>query len=249
MIDEIQINNNLVVYEDVYKAIELIPKEEEKAAAALALLRYGCGGIEYNGDNIFIKMILQQAHVGIDIAKEKYHKSIENGKKGGRIKQYDDNKIIELKEQGLTNKEVAKIIGCSEKTVERANVAHRQNRQTTDTDRQNLNINNNINNNINKQYKEKDSVFFEKKDTNSVPQKEEKKKTNLNDKSKQLIKIMENDYINDKFDSFCKGVYELMYDYLVNDKAMYTEPTDELYEYVIDTYQQIYDTDELPQLK
>ena len=51
--------NNMIVYEDVYKAIEFIPTEEEKAAAALALLRYGCGGIDYNGDNFIIKVILQ----------------------------------------------------------------------------------------------------------------------------------------------------------------------------------------------
>ena len=52
----------------------------------------------------------------------------------------------------MTNKQVAEIMGCSEKTVERANSAYRQNRQNktdeTDTDRQtdgkNLNINKNI---------------------------------------------------------------------------------------------------------
>ena len=40
----------------------------------------------------------------------------------------------------MTNKQVAELMGCSEKTVERANVAYRQNRQNktdeTDTDRQ-----------------------------------------------------------------------------------------------------------------
>ena len=45
---------NMVVYADVYKTIYLIPTAEERAAAAMALLDYGCGGLEYEGDSIFI---------------------------------------------------------------------------------------------------------------------------------------------------------------------------------------------------
>lgn len=153
----------MLVYADVYKAIDFIPTEEEKAAAALALLRYGCGGIEYEGNNIFIKMIMQQAKIGIDKAQARYNKATENGKKGGRAKQFKDEEITALKSQGLTNKEVAAVLGCSEKTVQRANVANRQNGQNTqtditdksketdktDTDGQNLNKNINMNKNSN----------------------------------------------------------------------------------------------------
>lgn len=156
----------MIVYADVYKAIDFIPTEEEKAAAALALLKYGCGGIEYEGDNIFIKMIMQQAKIGIDKAQARYNKATENGKKGGRTKQFKDEEITALKSQGMTNKEVAAVLGCSEKTVQRANVANRQNGQNTktditdksketdktDTDRHNLNNNININSNSNIDY-------------------------------------------------------------------------------------------------
>ena len=160
---------NVLIYADVCKTIELIPTEEERAAAALALLRYGSRGIEYEGDNIFIKMILQQAMIGIDKAKSRYNKATENGKKGGRAKQFKDEEIIALKSQGMTNIEVAAALGCSEKTVQRANVANRQNGQNiytdntdkkdikentdkTDTDRHNLNNNININSNSNIDY-------------------------------------------------------------------------------------------------
>lgn len=159
----------MIVYEDVYKTIEMLPTEEEKAAAALALLRYGCGGIEYNGECLYIRLIMQQAKVGIDNAKARYNKATENGKKGGRAKQFKDEEITALKSQGMTNKEVAAALGCSEKTVQRANVANRQNGQNiytdntdkkdttentdkTDTDIQNLNKNININNNSNIDY-------------------------------------------------------------------------------------------------
>ena len=50
---------NVLIYADVCKAIEIIPIEEERAAAALALLRYGSRGIEYEGDNILIQVIMQ----------------------------------------------------------------------------------------------------------------------------------------------------------------------------------------------
>lgn len=41
-------------------------------------------------------------------------------------KQFKDEEITALKSQGMTNKEVAAVLGCSEKTVQRANVANRQ---------------------------------------------------------------------------------------------------------------------------
>lgn len=179
---------NMIIYADVYKAIDFIPAEEEKAAAALALLRYGCGGIEYEGDNIFIKMIMQQAKIGIDKAQARYNKATENGKKGGRTKQFKDEEITALKSQGMTNKEVAAALGCSEKTVQRANVANRQNGQNTqtditdksketdktDTDRHNLNKNININNNCNMQqtnsFKEKIAEYGRKLKTEEEKQ-------------------------------------------------------------------------------
>ena len=50
---------NALIFADVCKTIELIPTEEERAAAALALLRYGSRGIKYEGDNILIQVIMQ----------------------------------------------------------------------------------------------------------------------------------------------------------------------------------------------
>ena len=162
---------NMVVYADVYKTIRLIPIAEERAAAAMALLDYGCGGLEYEGDSIFIQMIMQQAKIGIDKAQERYNKSIENGKKGGRTKQFKDEDIIALKSQGMTNKEVAAVLGCSERTVQRSNVSNRQNIQTdktdttketdkTDTDRQQLNNNKNNNNNNNNNFNKNGKSLF-----------------------------------------------------------------------------------------
>lgn len=148
--------DNFVFYGDIRNSIEELPTEEDKAAVALAIIRYGTNG-EITDNNIYCRLILPLVSCGIDKAKERYAESVTNGTKGGRQKQFSDEKIIELKLQGMTNKQVAEIMGCSEKTVERANSTYRQNRQNktdeTDTDRQtdgkNLNINNNINMNNN----------------------------------------------------------------------------------------------------
>lgn len=199
----------MIVYEDVYKAIEFIPTEEEKAAAALALLRYGCGGIDYNGDNFIIKVILQQARIGIDKAKTRYNQATENGKKGGKAKQFDDNEILKLKAEGMTNKQVAAALGCSEKTVQRANVANRQNGQNqhtdktdikeetdkTDTDRQNLNNNININNNSNSNTSTNTFDF-----TNGITEYGKKLKTEEQKESaRYIIKTLRNRGFNDEF--------------------------------------------------
>jgi hypothetical protein len=48
-----------------------------------------------------------------------YH-SIENGKKGGRPKKYNDKDILDLSNQGLTHQEIADNLCCSVKTVQRA---------------------------------------------------------------------------------------------------------------------------------
>lgn len=145
--------DNFVFYGDVMNSIEQLPTEEDKRRVALAILRYGTSGEITDDDNLYCRLILPLVSVGIDKAKDRYNKAIENGKKGGRAKQFSNEEIAELKKQGLTNKQVAEKMGCCEKTVERANKANRQNEQTitdeTDTDRQNLNKNKNININSN----------------------------------------------------------------------------------------------------
>lgn len=63
----------------------------------------------------------------ISAAKDRYAVAKENGKKDGRPKTIDDDKIIALKEAGMTNKEVAEAMGCSVSTVEKATRKNRKN--------------------------------------------------------------------------------------------------------------------------
>ena len=162
--------DNFVFYADNMNSIENLPTEQDKIEVMAAIIRYGVYGQE-DYSNIYSKLILPLVKVGIDNAKIRYNSATENGKKGGRTKQFKDEEINALKSQGMTHKQVAAALGCSEKTVQRSNVANRQNGQNiqtditdktdklkeidkTDTDRQslNININNNKNSNI---FKEK----------------------------------------------------------------------------------------------
>ena len=125
--------DNFVFYADNMNSIENLPTEQDKIEVMAAIIRYGVYGQE-DYSNIYSKLILPLVKVGIDNAKIRYNSATENGKKGGRTKQFKDEEINALKSQGMTNKQVAAALGCSEKTVQRSNVANRQNGQNIQTD-------------------------------------------------------------------------------------------------------------------
>ena len=125
--------DNFVFYADNMNSIENLPTKQDRLEVLADIIYYGVYGKE-EYENQYSKLILPLIKVGIDNAKTRYNKATENGKKGGRTKQFKDEDISALKSKGMTNKEVAAALGCSEKTVERHNVANRQNRQNIDAD-------------------------------------------------------------------------------------------------------------------
>lgn len=148
---------SFVFYESVAKQAERLAARFGKDVGydlVKAVWDFGLYGVVPDEDSDIWLYGLEQIITSIDNAKNKYNRAIENGKKGGRPKGIDEARIKELKEQGLTNREVAEQLGCSEKSVERVNIENRQNRQ-------NLNVNENENENENGKEKEK-----EKENTN-----------------------------------------------------------------------------------
>lgn len=84
-----------------------------------AIIQYGLNG-EYDTSNIIVNGLMQQTIFAIDQAQERYDKSRENGAKGGRPKKgATADEIKELLATGKTRKEVAGILGISEKTISR----------------------------------------------------------------------------------------------------------------------------------
>ncbi len=130
--------DSFVFYGNWRTILEGFDKETAKDILWQIML-YGTAGEVDTSNPMINGIVMGCCAVGIDKAKDRYANAVDNGKKGGRPTEIDAEHVRELKESGLTNKEIATELGCSTRTVERAN---RQNRQ-------NLNINNNINNNKN----------------------------------------------------------------------------------------------------
>lgn len=56
----------------------------------------------------------------LDKSKKRHKACIENGNRGGRPKQYDDDEMRALYQQGMSAEDIAAKMGCSVKTVQRA---------------------------------------------------------------------------------------------------------------------------------
>lgn len=124
--DEEKLEQSFVFYGTTYDTmIELEQKSIEDAYKfAKAVMQYGLYG-EYDESDPVINALMQQAAFGIDKARNNRKKNVEDGKKGGRKKQFLDEDIWALKDKGLTNQKVAEELKCSVKTVERANTRRR----------------------------------------------------------------------------------------------------------------------------
>lgn len=109
---------SMVFYESAYAAINYLPTVELKWEATQGLLNYGFYGIEPESDNPFVNMIYVQAIPSMRNAKERYDKAVNNGKKGGRPTEVCTEEIMQMKQEGMTNKQIAAKLGCSVSNVE-----------------------------------------------------------------------------------------------------------------------------------
>lgn len=143
------LNNSFVFYATNLEVIETLEETDKELANNFmkAIIEYGIYG-EYENTNPIIKVLMVQAGFGIDKAKDRYATAVENGKKGGRPKTVDEDKVRELKGQGLTNKQIAEELKCSVSSVEKINAKNRKNRKNL-----NDNVNDNENENENKNVK------------------------------------------------------------------------------------------------
>lgn len=109
---------SMVFYESAYAAINYLPTTELKWEAAQGLLNYGFYGIEPESDNPFVNMIYVQAIPSMRNAKQRYEKAVDNGKKGGRPTEISTEQIMQMKKDGMTNKQIAEQLGCTVSNVE-----------------------------------------------------------------------------------------------------------------------------------
>lgn len=139
--------DSFVFYRSFAEVISMIPDAEDKITLLNALIEYGLNGTEPDLQYPLSAMFKQMTS-SISGAQKRYQASVENGKKGGRPKTVDEYKIRELKEQGLTDKQIAEELKCSISSVEKVPVKTRKNLKVNETRKNQKNPNDNVNDNI-----------------------------------------------------------------------------------------------------
>ena len=139
--------DSFVFYRSFAEVISMIPDAEDKITLLNALIEYGLNGTEPDLQYPLSAMFKQMTS-SIEGAQKRYQASVENGKKGGRPKTVDEYKIRELKEQGLTDKQIAEELKCSISSVEKVPVKTRKNLKVDETRKNQKNPNDNVNDNI-----------------------------------------------------------------------------------------------------
>ena len=139
--------DSFVFYRSFAEVISMIPDAEDKITLLNALIEYGLNGTEPDLQYPLSAMFKQMTS-SIEGAQKRYQASVENGKKGGRPKTVDECKIRELKEQGLTDKQIAEELKCSISSVEKVPVKTRKNLKVNETRKNQKNPNDNVNDNI-----------------------------------------------------------------------------------------------------
>ncbi len=117
------VNESFVFYASWFNTIEAYNKFEQQEMAkelAYAIVEYGVTGEITSENPIIIGIVNGMCKDLIDKSKSKYKDCVNNGKKGGRPKKYDDAEILRLHNLGLSNQDIADNLLCNIKTVERA---------------------------------------------------------------------------------------------------------------------------------
>lgn len=112
---------NFVFYASWIDIVKAYDTTDPTFAGELAkqMLYFGVEG-EMSTDNpIIIGLIQSMCKDLLDKSKKRHKACIENGKRGGRPKQYSDEDIMSLYEQGLSEQDIADNLGCNVRTVQR----------------------------------------------------------------------------------------------------------------------------------
>lgn len=123
-------------YKSWYETIKAFLKTDSEVGKniALGIIEYGCTGEVISCKSPYKEMILGMVAPNVDSAKNRYKKAVEAGKRGGRPSQIDKNEVFRLKEEGLSNKEIAEKLNSNTNTVKQ--ILHR-NKDTKGTKQDN----------------------------------------------------------------------------------------------------------------
>lgn len=112
---------NFVFYADWVDIIKAYDATNPELAGNIAkqIIYYGVTDEMTTDDPIIVGTVSSMCAALIKKSKNRHRAAIENGKRGGRKKQYTEEEMLELRAAGLSNKDIADNLGCSVATVER----------------------------------------------------------------------------------------------------------------------------------
>ncbi len=114
-------NNQTMVFFCSWKHTLKTMTDKEYRETVEALFDYGMDGIypDINKLTPVQYVFLGNAIPVIDSASKRYDKAKAGGSKGGRSKAADDDEVMLYKAQGMSNKDIAKMLGCSPSSIDR----------------------------------------------------------------------------------------------------------------------------------
>ena len=162
--------NSALIYEGTYQAINYIPDADAQLEAYRGIIEYGLYGTEPHSENPFVNMVYVQAIPYLNKARERYQKAVESGKKGGRPTQIDKERVQELKENGLSLKEIAAELGVPENTVK--SILYREGAKGAKGMQRGANLNDNVNDKVNDNVNVNDNENVNEKENDTVHENE-----------------------------------------------------------------------------
>lgn len=140
------VKNSMVFYRSFWDTYKELPDREMAREFLEAIIQYGLDE-RVDTKNPVVLAMMNSFKAILDSARIRYAKSIENGKNGGRPRQINHERVISLREEGYSQKDVSTILGISEKQVR--NIENEVSRNKPVITGNNLNVNVNVNDNVN----------------------------------------------------------------------------------------------------
>ncbi len=112
---------NFVFYASWIDIIKAYDATDTNFAGELAkqMIYFGVENKMSTDDPIITGLIQSMCATLIDKSKKRHRACIENGKQGGRPQKYSTEDMSRLRNQGLSDQDIADNLGCSVKTVQR----------------------------------------------------------------------------------------------------------------------------------
>lgn len=114
--------NKFIFFESWDRYLDTLEEDKDLNyvnAVARAMIKYGLYGDCKTTDESIKRKVDAVCSDLMDSTKARYTASVKNGSQGGRPTQFNSEDMKKLRDQGMSYQEIANVIGCNKKTVQR----------------------------------------------------------------------------------------------------------------------------------